>query len=136
VQLARRQDGEDHYELLIPDSQQQRGLIRLPRSNPGHIFFDMEGDPLEPGGLEYLFGVLFQDQGALRYRPFWAHSRIEECHAFEMFMDFVAKCLSAYPDMHIYHYARLPELGVGSCPNIAIEYTDCFSHELGDTTSD
>ncbi len=65
----------------------------------------MEGDPLEEGGLEYLFGVVFRDEGELRFRPFWAHSRAEERQAFEAFMDFVAERLARFPDLHIYHYA-------------------------------
>lgn len=60
---------------------------------------------LEEGGLEYLFGVVFRDEGELRFRAFWAHSRAEERQAFEEFMDFVAARLARFPDLHIYHYA-------------------------------
>ena len=50
----------------------------------------MEGDPLEDGGLEYLFGVWYRDGGTWSFQPFWAHDRAEERRAFEAFMDFVA----------------------------------------------
>jgi len=33
------------------------GLAVLPPADPADVFFDMEGYPLAPGGLEYLFGV-------------------------------------------------------------------------------
>ena len=55
---------------------------------PG-FFFDMEGDPLEEGGLEYLFGLYFFADGRPEFKPFWAHHRAEEKRAFEAFMDFV-----------------------------------------------
>lgn len=108
LQLARRNDGKDHYDL-VSDPRQRRGFARLPRPDPGDIFFDMEGDPLEPGGLEYLFGVVYLQEGELRYRCFWAHTRSEERRAFEAFMDFVAERIRAYPSMHIYHYAAYEE---------------------------
>lgn len=69
------------------------------------MFFDMEGDPLEDGGLEYLFGLYVIDDGAERFVPFWAHDRRQEKQAFEAFMDFVAERLRRHPDAHIYHYA-------------------------------
>ena len=37
------------------------GLDRLPAPDAGDLYFDFEGDPLEPGGLEYLCGVLARD---------------------------------------------------------------------------
>ena len=40
-----------------------RGFCRLPQPSRGDVFFDMEGDPLLDGGLEYLFGVVSQDGG-------------------------------------------------------------------------
>jgi len=82
-----------------------RGLERLPAPNAGDLFFDMEGNPLEEGGLEYLFGLYFIDNEKAVFKPFWAHSRSEEKLAFEKFMDFVIARLKQYPDAHIYHYA-------------------------------
>ncbi|MBX5463751.1 MAG: TM0106 family RecB-like putative nuclease, partial [Steroidobacteraceae bacterium] len=105
LQLEARISGEPKVELLDTGSD-FRGFARLPRPDPGDLFFDMEGDPYEQGGLEYLFGVYFFDDGKARFRPFWAHSRIEEKVAFEQFMDFVISRLNEYPDAHIYHYAQ------------------------------
>lgn len=82
-----------------------RGFARLPRPDDGDLFFDMEGDPLEDGGLEYLFGIYHFEDGHPRFRTFWAHSREEERQAFEAFMDFVVGHLRRYPRAHIYHYA-------------------------------
>ncbi len=86
-----------------------RGLLRMPEPNAGDMFFDMEGDPLEEGGLEYLFGLYFSEGGKWEFKGFWAHSRQEECAAFEAFVDFVVARLKVYPGAHVYHYAKYEE---------------------------
>lgn len=103
LQLHKRTTGEDHYELLPlePD----RGLARLPKPDPGDLFFDMEGDPYEDGGLEYLFGVGVLEHGRFVFHDFWAHTRTEERRAFEGFIDFAMARLKRHPNAHIYHYA-------------------------------
>jgi uncharacterized protein len=94
--LPRREDG------------QPAGFELLPEPDPGDLYFDMEGFPHEPGGLEYLFGVGWveaDDEQSFRFKPFWAHDRAAERLAFEQFMDFVDQHLQRYPKAHIYHYA-------------------------------
>src|SRR5205823_4935037 len=103
LQFKARQTGERHLELLPQDAESRRGFARLPMPDPGDMFFDMEGDPLEEGGLEYLFGVYCFDDWSPVFKPFWAHTRAEEKLAFEQFMDFVADRLRRYPGAHIYH---------------------------------
>ncbi len=52
-------DAKPRYEVLPhkgPNGE-PRGLAVLPPANPADVFFDMEGYPLVPGGLEYLFGT-------------------------------------------------------------------------------
>jgi uncharacterized protein len=105
LQLGKKQTGENQLAVLPSAMAPERGFSRLPPANEGDIFFDMEGDPLEEGGLEYLFGVVFREDGELRYRAFWAHSRAEERRALEAFLDFVADRLARFPDLHVYHYA-------------------------------
>ncbi|APA84066.1 TM0106 family RecB-like putative nuclease [Paraburkholderia sprentiae WSM5005] len=102
-----RKDGVRRHLLLQkePGDTRLRGLERLPKPSPGDIFFDMEGNPLETGGLEYLFGVWEVDQPNGYFRSFWAHNRAEEKLAFEQFMDYVDARLAQYPEAHIYHYA-------------------------------
>lgn len=102
-----REDGQRHKELLTKDpaDTRLRGFERLPEPNAGDMFFDMEGNPLENGGLEYLFGVWEVDQAAGHFHAFWAHDRAQEKLAFEQFMDYVDARLDQYPDAHIYHYA-------------------------------
>ncbi|MEK6275829.1 MAG: TM0106 family RecB-like putative nuclease [Actinomycetota bacterium] len=105
LQLRHRRTGEHAFDTLRPED--ERGLALLPKPSPGDLFFDMEGDPYwEPtGGLEYLFGVLWHEDGEERFRAFWAHDRDEERRAFEEFMDYVGERLERHPDLHVYHYA-------------------------------
>ncbi|SCU76043.1 conserved hypothetical protein [Cupriavidus necator] len=105
LQLKAREEGGRYYERLPKIDAGLRGFERLPEPNPGDMYFDMEGDPLEEGGLEYLFGLYVVDDGEEKFIPFWAHSRAEEKRAFEQFMDYVTERLRKFPDAHIYHYA-------------------------------
>lgn len=85
-----------------------RGFALLPIPDPADLYFDMEGFPHEPGGLEYLFGVGWRSNKApdgFAFKPFWAHNHAEEKRAFEDFMDFVRSHLERHPKAHIYHYA-------------------------------
>lgn len=91
-----------HEVLPVCDG---RGFNRLPEPHAGDLFFDMEGDPLEEGGLEYLFGVYYFEQDQPDFKKFWAHSRAEERRSFEDFIDFVVAHLRKHPGAHVYHYA-------------------------------
>ncbi|MCF8506808.1 MAG: TM0106 family RecB-like putative nuclease, partial [Caulobacter sp.] len=102
LQAAGRAKGEPIIELLplAPG----KGFARLPHPAAGDLFFDMEGDPLYPGGLEYLFGVHMGDPESGQFLAWWAHDRDAERKAVEDFLDFVADHLGRHPDAHIYHY--------------------------------
>lgn len=63
VQQARLQkqtvaSGSGTFEIL--PHQPGLGFDKLPLADVGDLFFDFEGDPMHPGGLEYLCGVLWQ----------------------------------------------------------------------------
>lgn len=109
LQLYKRINKQDKYEILDLDTEERRGFYRIPRPDPGDMFFDMEGDPLESEGLEYLFGIFYHDNNAAEFKYFLAHNRDEERKAFENFMDFVTQRLKRYPSAHIYHYASYEE---------------------------
>src|SRR5204862_5606451 len=102
LQSLKRRDGNLRSEVLTPET--GRGFERLPQPNAGDLFFDMEGDPLIDGGLEYLFGFVYEENGRIVFKPFWGHTRAEEKAAFEAAMDFISARLRAYPQAHIYHY--------------------------------
>jgi uncharacterized protein len=104
LQLRKRISGESRIELLPQEP--PRGFTRLLRPDAGDLFFDMEGDPYYPDGLEYLFGVYCAQGKDYTYLPFWGHDHKEEQEAFNAFMAFVAERLSRYPKAHIYHYSH------------------------------
>lgn len=107
LQVEARSTGKGRV-VLLPE-ELGRGLRRMPKPSAGDMFFDMEGDPLEEGGLEYLFGLYLSDGGKWVFKGFWAHSRQEERVAFERFVDFVVARLKEFPDAHVYHYAKYEE---------------------------
>ena len=105
LQHQARITGEHAYRLLQPEP--KRGFELLPKPSPGDVFFDIEGDPFwaPDRGLEYLFGVLWREDGSTRFRAFWARDRETEKLAFEQLVDFLHERLRADPAMHVYHYA-------------------------------
>lgn len=109
IQLAGRREERDRYELLPPAAGpdgETRGLALLPEPDPGDVWFDIEGDHFfGDGGLEYLFGVSFREDGELRYERWWAHDRAEERAAFEALIDFLVERWERHPGMHVYHFA-------------------------------
>jgi predicted RecB family nuclease len=105
LQLNARLTGRHEYRLLEPAP--KRGFELLPKPSPGDVFFDIEADPFWAAdrGLEYLFGVLWRENGGTAFRAFWGHDRVGEKRAFEELVDFIHERLRADPDMHVYHYA-------------------------------
>lgn len=104
LQQRKKAENINEVEILLLDRNEKSGFYRIPEPNPGDLFFDMEGDPLEPGGLEYLFGVYYHDNGQGQFKAFWGHDRQQEKRAFEDFIDFATARLAAHPNAYIYHY--------------------------------
>jgi uncharacterized protein len=111
LQFQGRSSDVPLFELL-PVSGERRGFYRMPKAVEGDLFFDMEGNPLEEGGLEYLFGLYIDEGGEQTFKPFWAHTREKEKIAFEEFIDWVIAHLKRYPDAHVYHYASYEETAI------------------------
>ena len=104
VQLEGRYKNALLYEALPEES--GRGLNRLPSPDPGDLYFDIEGDAFyEGGGLEYLLGYAYTEQGNLMYKKIWSPNRVEEKKAFQEFMQFVMERWKRNPNMYIYHFA-------------------------------
>src|SRR5690606_16903037 len=104
IQLKGRETKQLLHSLLPPE--EGRGLNRLPEPNEGDIYFDIEGDAYyEDGGLEYLLGYAYRENGALVYKRIWSSNRLEEKKAFQAFMHFVLLRWQKYPKMYIYHFA-------------------------------
>jgi predicted RecB family nuclease len=107
LQAHQRATGQRQFEPIAVEP--GRGLTRLPVPDVGDMFFDMEGDPLFEGGLEYLFGIVTVDDGQENFHAFWAHNREEEKAAFQDAVDFMTARLARYPGAHVYHYASYEE---------------------------
>ena len=93
LQVAKRADGKNRYEIL--DAIPGKGFARLPQPDPGDLFFDMEGDPLFDGGLEYLFGFVDAVDGSPRFTPFWGHNKAAEKAAHNVGCDTIVEIIDA-----------------------------------------
>jgi predicted RecB family nuclease len=104
IQLDGRTAAAPRYELLHFSA--GNGLSRLPMPSVGDVFFDIEGDPYTgEGGLEYLFGIIQQDeQDRTQYTGTWALDRGREKAAYEQFVDAIKARLERFPQMHVYHF--------------------------------
>lgn len=111
------------FHIYIPESNQKQGLALLPPHSPLDIFFDIEGYPLEEGGLEYLWGsVFFDENGKRQFKDFWAHNKVEEQQAFKEFIEWVYSRWQQDPTMHIYHYANYE---IAACRKLMGRYGIC-----------
>jgi uncharacterized protein len=105
LQKTGAERGEHLVELLPVEA--GRGFSLLPPPAKGDLFFDIEGDPLYPEGLEYLLGLWgpLGVGGEDVFHPIWAHDHEVEKAAFETLMRLFVSHLGRYPDARIYHYA-------------------------------
>lgn len=103
LQQARREGGGPCVEPL--PLEEGRGFHTMPPPDPADLFFDLEGDPLEEGGLDYLRGLHFRDGSVPEFRFEWAHDHEAERAAFESMIDWIAQHLRDHPGAHVYHYA-------------------------------
>ena len=115
------------YRLLTPAPGERKGLALLPPHSDLDVFFDIEGYPLDDGGLEYLWGcTYFEAPGKRAFRDFWAHDSEEEKRAFKAFIEWVYARWLDDPAMHIYHYASYE---ITACRKLMNRYGIC-EHEV------
>ncbi len=106
LQLASKGRDKPLVEVVTPhEDDPRRGLALLPPPSSLDIFFDMEGFPLVDGGLEYLFGAVYREDGKSAFADWWAHDAIQERKAFEGFIDWAYARWQRDKTLHIYHYA-------------------------------
>ncbi|MEY3788148.1 MAG: hypothetical protein RLZ75_2355, partial [Pseudomonadota bacterium] len=108
IQLASRDQDKPFFTVL--NDNDGKGLSGLPPKSPLDIYFDIEGHPIIVGGLEYLWGVSFEDAIAAQgkeyaFKGWWAHNQDQEKLAFEGFIDWCYERWQQDPTLHIYHYA-------------------------------
>jgi predicted RecB family nuclease len=111
------------YQILPHDPNKKIGLSLLPSHSPLDIYFDIEGSPLEEGGLEYLWGVTYFDEiGCRQYKDFWAYNEAQEKAAFKSFIEWAYARWQQDPLMHIYHYANYE---IAACRKLMGRYGIC-----------
>ncbi|MEI6270105.1 MAG: TM0106 family RecB-like putative nuclease [Methylococcaceae bacterium] len=108
IQLASR--GQENPLFTVLNDNDGKGLSGLPPKSRLDIYFDIEGHPLVVGGLEYLWGVSFEDTKAAQgkqyaFKDWWAHDQNQEKLAFEGFIDWSYQRWQQDSTLHIYHYA-------------------------------
>jgi uncharacterized protein len=131
IQLKTRQQTGDNvspcFEIITPANGEKTGLALLPPHSPLDVFFDIEGYPLDQGGLEYLWGATyFNPAGERCFKDFWAHNREQEKAAFSDFIHWVYQRWQQDPSMHIYHYANYE---IAACRKLMGRYGVC-EHEV------
>jgi len=109
---------------LKPAAGEYHPLAQLPASDPGDIFFDLEGFPLQEGGLEYLWGYCSYGESTeqLKFDALWAHDPHEEHLALQQFIRWVYQRWQRYPLLHIYHYGHYETTAM---KRLAARYTCC-----------
>lgn len=115
------------YKIIAPVPNEKTGLALLPPHSPFDIFFDIEGYPLDEGGLEYLWGcTYFDDKGHRCFKDYWAHDESQEKEAFKQFIEWVYERWQRDSAMHIYHYANYE---IAACRKLMGRYGIC-EHKL------
>ena len=115
--------GRPEFEILQHSQAERKGLSLLPPHSPMDVFFDIEGFPLDEGGLEYLWGnTYFDEQGNRQFKDFWAHNREQEKQCFQEFIHWVYGRWQQDPSMHIYHYASYE---ITACRKLMGRYGVC-----------
>lgn len=123
IQKASAGQSVPNFEILLPADGEKTGLALLPLQSSLDVFFDIEGYPLDEGGLEYLWGnTYFSENGERKFRDFWAHNREQEEQAFSEFINWVYERWQRDPEMHIYHYANYE---IAACRKLMGRYGAC-----------
>lgn len=111
------------YQIIHHENGKKQGLALLPPQSKNDIFFDIEGFPLDEGGLEYLWGVTyFDEKNERQYIDFWAHDKEQEKAIFKAFITWTYQRWQQDPSMHIYHYASYE---ITACRKLMSRYGLC-----------
>ena len=107
LQMEAEKEGVIKFKYNEENFTLNKGFNLLPEPTECDLFFDLEGvqDIVYPKGLEYLFGIYFEEKGQKIFKPFWAHNREQEKKSLIKFFEFTKNHFEKYPKSKIYHYA-------------------------------
>ena len=83
-----------------------KGFNLLPEPSECDLYFDIESveDHIYPGGLEYLLGIYYIENGKEKFKALWSHNKEEEKKNVIEFFNFTQSHFKKYPKSKIYHY--------------------------------
>ena len=83
-----------------------KGFNLLPKPSECDLYFDIESveDHIYPGGLEYLLGIYYIENGKEKFKALWSHNKEEEKKNLIEFFNFTQSHFKKYPKSKIYHY--------------------------------
>ncbi len=83
-----------------------KGFNLLPEPSECDLYFDIESveDHIYPGGLEYLLGIYYIENGKEKFKALWSHNKEEEKKNLIEFFNFTQSHFKKYPKSKIYHY--------------------------------
>lgn len=133
LQIESRGLDRPKFDLIKPPPD-GLGLSLLPPASRLDVYFDMEGNPLADGGLEYLFGATIIEDGKPKFCEWWAHTTEAEKEAFENFIEWCHQRWRKDPRMHVYHYGSYEKTALrrlmGKYGTKEIEVDDFLRNEI------
>ena len=124
LQEEKRLTGKSKYVVL--EQIEGQGFYKIPQTNDGDLFFDIEGFPeSNKRNLEYLHGLYFKEKGEKIFKYFYVedNTRESEFKIFKDLINFLKKRFDQYPDAYIYHYN---DYETRALKELASEYSGVF----------
>ena len=94
------------FEINQKNLTHLKGFNLLPKQSNCDLYFDIESveDHVYPGGLEYLLGIYYIEEGKEKFKALWSHNKEEEKKTVIEFFEFTKSHFKKYPLSKIYHY--------------------------------
>lgn len=99
-------NNQPKYEYIPENVISKKGFNLLPQPSECDLYFDIESveDHVYPGGLEYLFGIYYNENNTGKFKAFWSHTKAQEKQTVIDFFDFCKQHFKKFPNAKIYHY--------------------------------
>ena len=114
----KRESGESSYKII--ETENRRGLYKLPKPNPADVFIDLEGYPFfGKRGFEYLHGLYLNTGTKMEFKYFWANSldREDEKKNFINLIEYLKKHFEKNPNAYLYHYNEYEKTALRNLSN-------------------